>query len=144
MAANETQFKAELRSDAKVLGMFGVSNSPEFNIGIPDLYFKHKDYTGVYIETKWFKTRPITAKCGLSTMQAKWIRDYRLVNGMAATLIGWKSGPVEWSAGIHFGADAEESVKFQGVVVRKRGEQWRVDLIVAQIEYWHQKQRTRL
>lgn len=140
MAVNETQFKAELRALSRKLGIQSVANNPEWNKGIPDLYLKCDAFPGIFLELKWSYGVPRNALCGLTALQAKWIRDHREVLGYAATLIGWKSGPVEWSCGLHWGADEKEPVKLAKVWIRKRGLDWPLVKILFEVKEWHTAQ----
>jgi hypothetical protein len=133
MAVNETDFKSELRRDAREQSIFSVANSPEFNRGIPDLFFKKAGWDPVFVELKWSPSKPKAALCGLTALQANWIRDYRAVGGYAMMLIGWKSGPVRWSAGLHFGTDPDEAVDIVWTTHKDRGKQWDIASILDRI-----------
>ncbi len=125
MANSETSFRAELLKDLRSQNCRALGNSPENDIGRPDIYVKAVGYYPTWIELKYIDSGRAFS---ITDKQLHWIKQEILHLGVAVWLCCRRVGPLEWA--IHMGIERAPCTPDNFVQTRKRGEVWQASLIL--------------
>lgn len=139
MANNEQQFKTELLKDFSASHVYchAFSVSDRFHSGRPDIYVKHPEFPGTWLELKFTRlTKDQATKYGvrllLSPAQRKFLESQIKAGGAAGWVLCVKMGN-QWA--LYAGCDpwVERALKDDYVCSRHIGGHWPVMNIMGRI-----------
>lgn len=132
MANNEATFRLELLHAFRDARIRAKGNSPENDVGRPDIYVKALDKPSVWIELKY------TARLGkikITPMQLRWLREEREAGGFAAWVTCYRASQSEWR--LYAGLTGDTIAGLTPVAIRKRGQEWPVKQLLDHIIELH-------